>query len=210
MDGDRAPQTRRADAVRNRERVLAAAEEVFADAGPSAGMQEIARRAGVGVGTVARSFGSKEALTDAVLTAIALPLLDTARGALGDPDPASGLARFLTHLAQVQARHRILGEQLAGAEIRLPAQAGDERRELLDAIDRLVGRAQEAGAVRPDLSAADIVTLVAGVAHATARPAHQQPHLLDRYLTTVLDGLRPAHASDLPGSPLTFEDLHGP
>src|SRR3954464_4059086 len=121
---------RRADAVRNRERVLAAAEAVFAASGLKAPVEEVARRAGVGVGTVCRNFPTKQALVEAVLTSMYESLLGRARDALGHPDPGAAFEHFFVALPEFQARHRALGEQMA-KELELPTRAQPLREELI-------------------------------------------------------------------------------
>ncbi len=200
------PRPRRADALRNRERVLAAAEEVFAEEGLRAQVEEVARRAGVGVGTVCRNFPTKQALVEAVLTSRYETLVELARDALADPDPAVAFERFFVALPEFHARHRALSEQMAN-ELELPPSAEPLREELRRALDELVSRAQVAGAVRADIGPADISMLFAGVAHATALVGDLQPVLRERYVRIVLDGLRPQKASDLPGKPLSFNQL---
>jgi AcrR family transcriptional regulator len=194
----------RADARRNRERVLSAAEEVFAEMGLKAQVEEVARRAGVGVGTVCRHFPTKQALVEAVLAAMYESLLADAEAALRQPDPGSAFRSFFVELAGVQARHRALAEQMATA-IDLPASAQPTRDALRGAISDLVANAQAVGALRPDLGPADVAMLFSGVAHSVAVAG--EPRLRQRYVTIILDGLRPASPTSLPGKPLDFAQL---
>jgi len=99
---------RRADARRNRERVLAAAAELFAEEGSKVQIEQVAHRAGVGVGTVCRNFPTKVALVDAVVTQGCELLLDEAQAALGEPDAGAALRRYFVRMAELQARHRAL------------------------------------------------------------------------------------------------------
>jgi AcrR family transcriptional regulator len=197
---------RRADALRNRERVLAAAEEVFAQSGLKGQVEEVARRAGVGVGTVCRNFPTKQSLVEAVLTSMYESLLARAVAAGENPDPAAAFEEFVIALSEFQARHRALAEQMA-RELELPETAQPMRDELRTAIDGLVARAQEAGAVRSDIGPADVSLLFSGVAHATALAGDLAPVLRERYVRLILDGLRPQEASTLPGRPLDFTQL---
>jgi len=197
---------RRADALRNRERVLAAAEEVFAQSGLKGQVEEVARRAGVGVGTVCRNFPTKQSLVEAVLTSMYESLLARAVTAGENPDPAAAFEEFVIALSEFQARHRALAEQMA-RELELPETAQPMRDELRAAIDGLVARAQEAGAVRSDIGPADVSLLFSGVAHATALAGDLAPVLRERYVRLILDGLRPQEASTLPGRPLDFSQL---
>src|SRR5438132_10750112 len=122
----------RADARRNRERVLAAAEAVFAESGGKAPVEEVARRAGVGVGTVCRNFPTKQALVEAVVGAMYETLLREAEEALADPDPARAFERFVVGLPEFQARHRALADQMAS--VNMPAAAASPREKLLRAV----------------------------------------------------------------------------
>src|ERR1700693_6131204 len=99
---------RRADAVRNRERVLAAAEAVFAESGLMAQVEEVARRAGVGVGTVCRHFPTKQALVEAVLEAMYESVVHDAQVALAQVDAGDAFRSFFVSLSEFQARHRAL------------------------------------------------------------------------------------------------------
>jgi AcrR family transcriptional regulator len=195
----------RSDARRNRERVLAAAEETFSEAGLRASVEDVARRAGVGVGTVCRHFPTKRALIEAVLEEMYRSLLGDAQRALELPDSATAFHTFFIALSEFQSRHRALAEQMA-TELDLPAVA-QVRDELRRAITALVTRAQDAGAIRADIGPADVAMLFSGVAHATALAGDLQPALRKRYVAIILDGLRPYEASSLPGKPIDFGQL---
>jgi AcrR family transcriptional regulator len=196
----------RSDARRNRELVLAAAEDVFSEMGLRAQVEEVARRAGVGVGTVCRHFPTKQALVEAVLEAMYESLLQDARRALEQPDPGKAFHTFFHALSEFQARHRALAEHMA-TEIDLSASAQTVRDALRAAIDELVTRAQDSGAIRADIGPADVALLFSGVAHATALAGDLQPALRKRYVALLLDGLHPLEASPLPGKPLDFSQL---
>ena len=196
----------RSDARRNRERVLLAAEDVFSEMGLRAQIEEVARRAGVGVGTVCRHFPTKKALVEAVLEAMYESLLQDARRALDQPDAGTAFHTFFFALSEFQARHRALAEHMA-TEIDLPVSAQSVRDSLRRAIEELVTRAQDAGAIRADIGPADVAMLFSGVAHATALAGDLQPVLRERYVALILDGLRPLEASPLPGKPLDFSQL---
>jgi AcrR family transcriptional regulator len=196
----------RADARRNRERVLAAAEEVFAEMGLRAQIEEVARRAGVGVGTVCRNFPTKQALVESVLEAMYESLLADAQAAVESDDAGAAFESFFNALAEFQARHRALAESMATA-IDIPASAQPTREALRKAIAELVANAQAAGTIRADIGPADVTMLFSGVAHATALAGDLQPILRQRYLTIILDGLRPERTSPLPGKPFDFAEL---
>src|SRR3954462_5430116 len=113
METDLSDRHRRGDARRNRERVLAAASDVLAESGLRAPMEEIARRAGVGVGTVCRNFPTKQAMVDAVLADLYEQLLHDALDGLANPDAGEAFEAFVVVLSAFQARHRALAEQMA-------------------------------------------------------------------------------------------------
>jgi AcrR family transcriptional regulator len=190
--------------VRNYEKVLCAAEAVFATCGLKAQLDDIARRAGVGVGTVCRHFPTKQALVEAVCIRMYQSLLDRAREALRSPDPAEAFERFIEALPEFHRRQRAFAEQMANE---LVVAAGPVRDELLQAVTELVARAQTAGAIRSDIGPADVSMLFSGVAHATAVVGDLQPALHERYVRIILDGLRPDAATPLPGKPLDFAQL---
>ena len=166
--------TLRADAQRNLDLVLDAAGECFAESGLHVSVDEIARRAGVGHGTVFRRFPTKDALLTAVLEQELERLLLTAHAALAEADAGAAFARFFRAVAEAYGRNRAL---LEGEERcrELPPAAG-----LKEAFDRLVRRAQKAGTLRRDLSASDVFELV---------PA------ASRFPDVILDGLRPKASS---------------
>jgi len=196
----------RADAVRNRKRVLDAAEALMATGGGKVQIEEVAQLAGVGVGTVCRHFPTKDALMQAVLTGLYETMLDDARTSLVDPDPSLAFDTFMRRMAEQLAHYRVLAEEMA-TKIDLPDAAIPTRDALHAAITELVGRAQAAGAVRADIGPADMALLFAGIAQAASFAGDIEPTLRDRYLTIVLDGLRPLHPSVLPGRPLGFDEL---
>jgi len=196
----------RADARRNRELVLAAAEAVFAEQGQRAQVDEVARRAGVGVGTVCRNFPTKQALVEAVLEAMFESLLADAEAALMETDAGVAFEHFFRALADFQARHRVVAEAMA-TEVDLPAQAQPTKQALRRAMARLVANAQACGAIRSDIGPVDVTMLFGAVAHTTALAGELQPVLRQRYLSIILDGLRPVDGRCLPGKPLDFAQL---
>jgi AcrR family transcriptional regulator len=177
----------RADARRNRARVLAAADAVFAEAGLHAGIEQIAHRAGVGVGTVCRNFPTKEDLVSEVLTVRGEALVNQAKSALADADPATAFEGFMIGAAASAARYRALAEEMA-ARGDLPAREG-LKEEFQDALDRLVRHAQGAGVLRADVTSADVKLILSGVAQAMVAPGEDRSR--ERFLRIVLDGLRP-------------------
>jgi AcrR family transcriptional regulator len=195
----------RADAQRNRRRVLAAAETLFGQSGNGATIEDIAKEAGVGVGTVCRHFPTKQALLDEVLVENYRELVADAEEALASHEPAAAFEQFVHRLAAHQARRRVLAEQMA-TDLALPPAAEELRVAMRRNITELLERAQAAGAVRADISPADTSMLFAGVAQITA-VAGGDAALRERFVAVMMDGLRPAGANPLPGQPLQYRDL---
>ena len=161
--------TLRSDARRNLDRLLAAASECFAEHGVDASVDEIARRAGIGHGTVFRRFPTKEALLVAVMVERLRELTCAAEGALEDDEPGPAFERFFRRAAEEYAQNRAIVEGLERCV------DTDEVAALEVAVGRLVWRAQRAGAVRRDVTPADVLELV---------PA------ASRHPDVILDGLR--------------------
>jgi AcrR family transcriptional regulator len=193
----------RADARRNRERVLEAAEKLFAEEGLKVQIEQVAQRAGVGVGTVCRNFPTKQTLVDAVLTSRCESLLADARLSLAEPDAGTAFQRFFALMADFQARHLAFAEEMA-ADMDLPTSVLPVKESLHQVVAELVARAQACGAIRTDIGPGDMVMLFSGIAHAAALAGECEPTLRQRYLTIVMDGLRPADATPLPGHPVDF------
>jgi AcrR family transcriptional regulator len=180
----------RADAQRNRDRVLAVAKEAFATEGLAVPIPEIARRAGVGVGTIYRQFPTKEALFEAIVLQSMQAMLERARLLVTADDPGEAFFTFLTDATEKGARDGALKDALAGTGYDIEAATSEAGEELRHIIGGLLERAQQAGAVRPDVTVADVFALVTGVLAATDR--HQDKQALRHLLTIVCDGLRMA------------------
>jgi AcrR family transcriptional regulator len=190
----------RADARRNRERVLAAAREVFAEQGREAQIDDVARRAEVGVGTVYRHFPTKEALIDAIAGEAFERLVVVAEDQLEhNLDPWDSLEKTLWAGAGLLAGDRAVSELMA--ETTGPVNVDFEvQKRMNSAMRALLERAQAAGALRPDIVLDDVAMLMCGVGSATVKP-HVMPDSWRRHLTVVIDGLRAANASGpLPSS----------
>jgi AcrR family transcriptional regulator len=187
----------RADARRNREKVLAAARAVFSEEGRDAQIDDVARRAEVGVGTVYRHFPTKEALIEALVVDNFVAILGAAREGLEIEDPWEAFERVLWRGAAVMAGDRALSEVFAATpgvmEAAMPAVEG-----LQEIVGELMRRAQDAGLLRGDLVVDDIPMLMCGIGAAT-RKEHACSEAWRRHLQIVLDGLRaPAATGALP------------
>jgi AcrR family transcriptional regulator len=180
----------RADARRNRARILEAAEAVFAAKGVAASTEEVARRAGVGIGTVFRHFPTKEALLEAVVDGHLRRLADEAGALAAADDPGAALAAFFGRAMERSPAKLALVDALAAAGVEVGRRAGSPAgRELHRALAALLARAQRAGAVRDDVGVGDLVALLAGVSRA-AEHAGWDRAAQARILAVVLDGLR--------------------
>jgi AcrR family transcriptional regulator len=180
---------RRADARRNIGRVLEAAEELFATQGLAVPIDVVAAKAGVGVGTVYRHFPTKEALFHAVVVARLDALVARAKQLADAPDAGQALFGFVTELADVAAQKKDLTDELARAGIDSEQVHSTIKEELEEAFDFLLRRAQVAGAVREDVTSADVVALLMGACMAADRRGSVgSAHLL---VGVICDGLRP-------------------
>jgi AcrR family transcriptional regulator len=198
----------RRDAERNRERILAAAREAFAEDGLDVGLHEIARRAGVGVGTVYRRFADKDVLIDALFEDRVEEVVAIAEGALADADAWHGLEVFLTRTLELQAADRGLHQLVFAREQGAQCAAGARKRIAPLAI-RLVERAQRQGTVRGDVTAYDVgmARQMLGALMESTRDV--DPDGWRRQLAIVLDGLRRRRSgpTPLPGRPLPPAEL---
>jgi AcrR family transcriptional regulator len=175
----------RADAQRNREKVLRAAREAFAASGYGVPLDEIAARAGVGPGTVYRHFPSKEELFEAVAAARVQDLVSDARSRADAADPGRAFFGFLGRIRQEASAKRDLPDAIAIA--------GSLQDDLHAALDVLLRRAQQAGAVRPEITTPELIVLLKGLFRSISDPppGAADPALSDRLLAVVADGLRP-------------------
>jgi AcrR family transcriptional regulator len=183
------PRARRSDAVRNRAKVLDAARAQFAEHGLETQVDEIARRAGVGVGTVYRHFPTKEALLEALAQDKFERLADAARRALEVSDPWEGFVDLMTYAARSMSDDRGLAEAMDQRPEACGAAAEEAGLDELTA--KLVERAKAAGELRPDVGPDDVPSLICGLGRAVRAGADGAPAMSwDRYLEIILAGLR--------------------
>ena len=178
----------RADARRNRELLLAAALEAFTERGADdTSLEEIARRAGVGIGTLYRHFPGRTALLEAVYTDQVAALCQRADELLATEPPGAALAAWMRELAEFSATKQNLTSALAADYDKDAPVFSACRDDLLAAAATLLTRAQQAGAVRPDVQALDLLRLSHGLAAATAGAADADQ--AERLLSLMLGGL---------------------
>jgi AcrR family transcriptional regulator len=176
---------KRADAQRNYDKLIAAARAAFAEHGTSASLDEIARRAGVGIGTLYRHFPNRQDLLEAVYVE---EVEDACRQAdeLGDLPPWEALVEWLHRVVAYVARKRALAEELWNYLDRDAPFFSGCRTALFAAGEPLLARAQKAGDVRPDATIEDVMQIVGGIGKNAAIP----PDRVERILDIALDGLR--------------------
>jgi AcrR family transcriptional regulator len=197
----------RRDAQRNRDSILAATRAAFQERGLDVGVDEIARRAGVGMGTLYRHFPTKDALIDAIVDARFAELTAFAEAALEEPDAWAGFEAFLVSAVELQTTDRGFKDALA-ARGRDEPRVKAARRKLHRVLDLLVARGIAEGALRDDLAAEDVTVLLWATAQIVERTADLAPGQPRRFLAMHLDGLRPAAATaPLPAPPLTARQL---
>lgn len=181
----------RKDAARNWERIVAVARALV-DQGTPLQLNDVARRAELGVGTVYRHFATPEALLETVATPCLEALAAHGERALADTDPWRALEGFLTRTVEAQVTDASLAPVTAAPADALP-RTTELKRSLRSAGTTLLDRAREAGAVRPDLAPADLVPLMCGIAYAVQVHGDSPADRIDtarRYLATLLGGVR--------------------
>lgn len=178
----------RADARRNRERILAAADQVFAESGPGASTEQIAAVAGTAVGTVFRHFPTKRALLQAIMKDLLRQLIGDAEAFAADEDPATALFAFFTRTVDQAARKKTVIDLLArdGTDVQIT----EAVRSLHDAVQSLLDAAQAAGGVRPTVQADEVIALLGAMCQATTRDSWSS-ELQHRTLAIIFEGLAP-------------------
>jgi AcrR family transcriptional regulator len=182
----RHPAATRRDAVRNHQRILDAAREVLGESGADACMEEIAARAGVGVGTVYRRFASKDALIDELLQLALEEILSATERALARTE-GHGLDELMRALGQSFADHA----RYASLLLQRPTDTATTRR-MRAAIDELTARAAAAGTVNPDITAGDVMALIWAMRGLVQAAGEVAPRAWQRFLDIQLAGMRAA------------------
>lgn len=190
MAASATPKPPRADARRNRARILAAAEAVFPASGVSTPVEEVARRAGVGIGTVYRHFPTKEALFEAILVRRIERLTGEAGALSSTTDAGAAFFELFTRIVEDAAGRKAFADALSRAGVDVKAATSAAGQELLGVLGALLARAQQAGTVRRDVDLDQVVALLVGACLA-AEHGNLDRGLRARALAIVFDGLRP-------------------
>jgi AcrR family transcriptional regulator len=200
------PRPLRRDAQRNRDLIVAAARAAFAAEGLGVPVEDIARRAGVGMGTLYRRFPSKDDLIDAVLADAFEQYAEAAEAALALEDPWQGFCAFLERALSLHAENRGLKDLIASSD-HGRARTAAMRSRVQPVLTRLIARAQEHGALRADFALEDIPLVLWSSGRVVEVTSTVAPELWRRSLGLMLDGLRADAATPLPQPPLTRAQL---
>jgi len=188
----------RADALRNRDKLLATAIDLFGERGLDVPLEEIARRAKVSIGTLYNHFPTRDAFYDAIFPERIAALDRLAEVALAAPDPWEGFVAFTEGLFALQAQDRGLNDTLAQ---RFPV--SDRVREACENgfrhVERLLARAKDSGRLRPDFEASDLATLIQAMSQVIQQTIDTEPEAWRRCLAFFLDGLRTEAAHPVAG-----------
>jgi AcrR family transcriptional regulator len=195
----------RRDAERNRQKLIEAGRSLFAERGPDAPFEEVARRAGVGIGTLYRHFRTRDSLVEVIYAEHIDGVLAAAEEAAAAADAWAGLVGFLERVLELQSRNL----PLRGVFLRLgddPALA-ERRRRIQPALARLVANARDQGSVRDDFTLGDLSLALWSFAPIFEATAGVAPDAWRRHLRILLDGVRPAAATPHDVRPLAGKQL---
>jgi len=195
----------RKDAARNRARLLEAAREVFAERGLEATLDDVAKKAGVGIGTAYRHFANKQELAAEILVASSDLMVAEALAALEADDAWEALVGFFEGAIERMSRDRGLHETLV--QQRGPVTTSPFRETLIESIEELFQRAQRSGVIRPDAVPTDVAPIFAMMGVAIDMATVSSPDLWRRYLQLWFDGLRAHGMPPLTTPPLAIEDV---
>ncbi len=196
----------RRDAERNRRRLLEAAHEVFAEFGFEATMDQVAARAGVGVGTAYRRFANKEELIAALFEDRLAELIEVADRALAEADPWQGVLLYMEGSIALQAGDRGFKELVLSSP-RSREYVAKARAQLKPRVDELIERAHRAGCLRPGIEATDLVVVQLMLAAIYQPGKGSGGEHWRRFLPLVIDGLESSEGEPLPGVALSVEEL---
>ncbi|WP_322544795.1 helix-turn-helix domain-containing protein [Rhodococcoides fascians] len=191
----------RADAVRNRQRVLAAARATFAEDGLDASTNEIARRAGVGIATLLRRFPTREGLVAAVFAEKVASYHAAAEAALQEADPWVGLCSYIERVCEMQAEDYGFADLFTTQAFPSPPELRDARDRAADALATIMERAQATGALRPDFEHQDLPLFLMANAGVVAATRHVAPDAWRRVAAYLIQSLASPAAQPLPPAP---------
>jgi AcrR family transcriptional regulator len=197
----------RSHARRNHELLIAAAREVFAERGVEASLEEIARRAGLGIGTLYRHFATRESLVEAIFERRVVELVAVAEEAVAEPDGWYGFGRFLERTLELQAGDRVLKDVLMRYAPPGEGKVAAARAELRALLGQMLERAREHGTLRADFTVSDLALLLWSFGPLIDATAEIAPKAWRRHLHWLLDGLRAEAATPPTEPPLTDEQL---
>jgi AcrR family transcriptional regulator len=197
---------RRADAQRNRERILEAATTLMATHGIDVPIDEIAQLAQVGVGTLYRNFPTKGALFEALLRARISPLVAAAQAAADADDAGDAFVTFVRDLCDEFADFKALADAMVASGVDLSIAKHEISGDLISAVSTLLQRAQDAGRIRPDVTITDVSAMMAGLSHTD--PAFMDPSQRKRCVALVCDALLVDARSVLPQGELAASAAH--
>jgi AcrR family transcriptional regulator len=183
------PKSLRADARRNRERVLKVATNVFANEGLAVPIDEIADRAGVGIGTVYRHFPTKEALFEAVVINFKQRLIEEAEEMLEQDEPDTAFYNFLSLMLRESTVNRAIIAAIASSSVNAHRPLTGMSLDFQNTLGKLLRHAQEVGSVRDDIRVTDVTAILFGLARSMEQHS-DDPELPVRLLSVICDGLR--------------------
>ena len=196
----------RSDAARNRDKLLAAAAEVFGERGLDAPLEHVARRAGVSIGTLYAHFPAREALFDAIFPPRLAGLDQIAAEAMAEPDPWAGFAGFTEALFELLAADRGLSDAFA-QRFPLSPEVAEACRRGFGHAGQIISRAHDSGQLRPDFQLADLLALTWAISQVIRESGAFALEAWRRHLAFFLDGLRTPDAHPIPVPPLTATQL---
>jgi AcrR family transcriptional regulator len=182
------PRPLRADAQRNRDRLLEVAAQAFSQEGPEVTLDAIAKKAGVGIGTLYRHFATREALVDAAYRNELARLCDAADDLLQDTDPDKAMRIWMDRFVDYMTTKRGMADALRALIASGGDPFGQSRVRLTEAITKLLQAGAAAGLIRSDIEPGDVLTSLSGVSLAAGEP--EQRDLARRLLDLLMDGLR--------------------
>jgi AcrR family transcriptional regulator len=195
----------RRDAERNRRKLIEVGRTVLGELGPDAPLEEIARRAGVGIGTLYRHFPTRESLIESIFAEHIGQIVAAAGEAEAVEDAWTGLVGFLERVLAVQAANLPLRAVLLRQTDEQAA--AERRRRILPMLDRLIGRAKEQGSLRGDYTLGDLLLALWSVAPLFEATAEVAPNVWRRHLQILLDGMRAEGATPQQVRPLAARQL---